>query len=86
MKRKLVILALVSVLGLAGCGQAVPDGPEPVTVDQWKALPLGQKYTSEAFERLKEGNPDLQTPEGWEAFSRTTLMPARRRDFSRSRR
>ena len=45
-------------------------------------MPADQKYTPEALERLKRGDPKLETPEGWEAFSRTTLVAARKKDFA----
>ncbi len=86
MLRKLTLVAALLVCGLSGCSQTIEDGPAPITVDQWKTLPVKEKYTREALERLKEGNPTLQTPEGWESFSRTTLVASRHEDFPRSRR
>jgi hypothetical protein len=78
---RLVLLAVA--FGLAGCGgKPTAETPPPLTVADWKALPVDQKYTPEALERLKRGDPKLETPEGWEAFSRTALAEARKKDFA----
>jgi hypothetical protein len=72
----------VATLGLAGCGDSpAAKPPAPLSVADWKAMPTDQKYTPEALERLKEGDPKLQTPEGWEAFQKTVVQPARKKDF-----
>ncbi len=83
---RLSILILVATLTLAGCGRPMASRPAPLSVSDWRALPVDKKYTAEALERLKEGDPKLQTPEGWEAFSRTTLAQERKKDFPRGRR
>ena len=79
--RLLAVAALV--VGLAGCGN--PGGPAarpaPLTVADWKAMPTDQKYTPETLERLKEGDPNLRTAEGWEKFQKTVVAPARKKDF-----
>ena len=85
MLRKLTLLGLLLVCGLAGCSQPVDDEPQPITIAQWKKLPLKDKYTPETLERLKIGTPALQTPEGWESFSRTVVASTRQKDFPRSR-
>ncbi len=81
MRTALGIFILTCALAPVGCGRKVADAPLPLSIAAWEALPVGQKYTNEALERLKVGNPKLQTPEGWEAFSRTTLARNRRKDF-----
>lgn len=75
------LVFLVGVLTLVGCGRPAPAMPGPLTVDEWKTLPVADKYTAETFERLKAGQPVLETPEGWKAFERTTLIQARKKDF-----
>lgn len=67
-------------LGLAGCGAPPATRPPPLSVADWKALPPDQKYTPEALERLKDGDTNLQTAEGWEAFQKTVVGPARKKD------
>jgi hypothetical protein len=80
------LLLLTVVSGLAGCGGKPAAEPPPLSVADWKAMPVDQKYTPEALERLKRGDPKLETPEGWEAFSRTTLAAARKKDFAAKKR
>lgn len=75
--------SMAVALGLAGCdgGKSAAPAPAPLSAADWKALPADQKYTSEALERLKAGDPNLQTPEGWEAFQKAVVAPARKKDF-----
>ncbi len=88
----MISLARVSmfalVLALAGCGGAKPDATAqvgPLTVAEWRLLPPERKYTAETIERLKEGDPVLATPEGWDAFNKTTLMESRKKYFPKGR-
>lgn len=72
----------VMVFAVLGCGSAPHDqGPVPLTVAEWKKLPVAERYTPQTFERLKAGDPTLVDAEGWEKFSRTVLIPQRLRDF-----
>ena len=50
-------------------------------MNDWKALPVDQKYTAEALERLKAGDQKLQTAEGWDEFQKNVVTPARKKDF-----
>jgi hypothetical protein len=86
MNQVLALFILAGVLAAAGCGAKPVGPPAPMSIAEWKTLPVDQKYTAEALERLKQGEPNLQTAEGWEAFSRTTLAEARKKDFPRNRR
>ncbi|MBA4191281.1 MAG: hypothetical protein C0467_25140 [Planctomycetaceae bacterium] len=83
MKPLTAIASVVFALGLAGCGDT-PSATEPPTslsMTDWKAMPTDQKYTRETLERLKEGDPNLQTAEGWEVFQKTVVVPARKKDL-----
>ena len=78
------ILLAAAALGLAGCDGAKPAPPPeqaPLTVDAWKALPPDQKYTIDTFERLKAGDPQLYDTARWDAFNKTVVLPARKKDF-----
>lgn len=79
------ILLVAAALGLTGCGgeTKAPPPPEqvPLTADEWKALPPDQKYTIDTFERLKAGDSKLYDPVRWEAFHKSVILPARKKDF-----
>lgn len=79
-----LLVMMVLVFGLVGCGvksDSAKTPPTPLTVAEWKLLPVEQKYEPDAIERLKQGDPALETPEGWDAFNRATLLPSRKKDF-----
>jgi hypothetical protein len=78
--------ALVLALFVAGCAKPAAPRVVPLSVADWRALSPGDKYTPATLERLKAGDPTLETPEGWEAFSKTTLARERRKDFPKGRR
>lgn len=76
-------LFVTTLFWLTGCGEK-PSGSAPaapLTVAEWKTMPVDQKYAPESLERLKTGDPTLQTAEGWEAFQKTVVVPARKKDF-----
>jgi hypothetical protein len=75
------VLWVTLALGCSGAGSAPAPQAAPMTVNDWKALPVEQKYTPETLERLKAGDPNLQTPEGWDAFQKNVVAPARRKDY-----
>lgn len=82
MKLRTAIVALAVAVGLSGCSdKSATKPPVPLSVADWKAMPPDQKYTTETLERLKEGDPKLQTPDGWEAFQKSVVLPARKKDF-----
>jgi hypothetical protein len=80
------LTSLLLLAAVAGCGPTPAPPPPPLTVAEWKALPVEQKYTAAALERLKVADPKLDTAEGWEAFQRTVLREAKRKDFPRGKR
>ena len=82
MKAMASLFVGVVAFGLAGCGGPTSEPPAPLTVTDWKGLPVERKYTPDALERLKQGDPTLETPEGWNKFRRTTLAAARKKDFA----
>jgi hypothetical protein len=85
MTRTIRRLALALALAPAGCGKESSADPAPLTAEEWKAIPVEKKYEPEALARLKAGDPALETAEGWEAFSRTTLAAARKKDFPKGK-
>ncbi len=75
----------ITLFALAGCGKPAARSPAPLSVAEWQTLPVDQKYTARTLERLKEGDPKLHTPEGWEAFSHSILARERKKDFPKGR-
>ncbi|MBI2807724.1 MAG: hypothetical protein HYX68_22310 [Planctomycetes bacterium] len=66
----------------AGCGGTVELPPaEPVTLEVWKAMPPESKFEAATLERLKAGEPRLQKEAEWARFTRTVLIPARKKEF-----
>lgn len=80
--RTLIFMLCLSAFA-AGCAGSHSESapPAPLTVADWRTMPVDQKYTPEAIERLKAGDPKLQTPEGWESFQKTVVLPSRKKDF-----
>jgi len=82
MRLSALILISAMAAGCAGNSGAAKTGPaSPLTVAEWKTLPVDEKYEPATIERLKKADPNLETPEGWDAFNRSTLLPARKMDF-----
>lgn len=69
------------ILGLAiGCGSSQPatnPAEEPLSLSDWKKMPVAEKYKVTTFERLKTGNPNLQEAEAWDQFLEETVGPAK---------
>lgn len=83
MTARIALLILTIALALTGCGKksSKTEASAPLTVAEWKCMPVDQKYLPETLERLKAGDPNLNTPEGWEEFQRTVVAPSRKQDF-----
>lgn len=75
---------LLALGGASGCGSAdpVPTGPPPpLTVEAWKILPVEEKYDPGTFERLKDGDPKLHSPQAWNRFMAEVVVPERKKDI-----
>ncbi len=82
------IACLTFVLAYIGCGTSEPkpasdaaNATGPLTVEEWKDLPASVKYDAGSFERLKQGNKELQTQAGWDRFMKQTIVPERKQDI-----
>lgn len=77
---------LVIVCGALGCGSGerkpieIPP-PTSLTLEEWKTLPVEEKYAPETFERLKLNDPAIRSDKGWDAFFKTVIMPQRLKDL-----
>lgn len=80
-------LALACCCGLSGCGgspqQTVIELPpkEPLSVEEWKTLPVEEKYEHDAFERLRLSDSQLKSDAAWDAFMRDVIVPERKKDI-----
>lgn len=79
MDRMFAALVLAAGLGLAGCGGGQPSGKpidpsSPLSVEEWRKIDEAHvKFDPDTFERLKKGNPKLNTRAGWDAFYRAEV-------------
>ena len=84
MRVYLLATVLICVTTL-GCGESKPKplpGPAPpLTVADWKVLPVEEKYDEATFERLRKQDPKLNTPREWDRFMMEVVMPERRQDI-----
>jgi hypothetical protein len=87
--RCVICLALLAGGGMFGCNrtpqQTVIELPpmRPLTVEEWKKLPVDKKYEPYAFEQLKLNDPQLKGEAAWDAFMRNVIMPERDKDIPR---
>lgn len=80
-----VVLALLVIVGLAGCGD-LPDAhlasnDQPMNVEMWKVLDVATKYAPETLERLKRSDPKFENERNWIVFMRNVVVPERRKDI-----
>lgn len=86
--RYLPTVVVLCVIGsVCGCGKSGPEQTQaleatgPLTVEEWKALPIETKYDETTFERLKKNDEKLQTEQGWDKFMREVVVPERKKDI-----
>lgn len=90
MSLRACVLAAVIGCGLAGCGGSVPqqtprDLPPraPLSVEEWKQLPVSEKYDAASFERLRLHDPRLKSERAWDKFMAEVVVPERKKDIPR---
>ncbi len=83
MKFAAILLLLTVSFALVGCGRAPTKdlANEPLTVEDWKDMPVESKYEIGTFERLKLGEPKLQDDREWQLFARNVMLPAKKREL-----
>lgn len=84
-RRYLTGACLVAAL-LVGCGRQLPpprplEPPTPLSLAEWKTLPVNLKYDESTFDRLKLADPKLQTERGWHEFMVNEIIPQRKIDI-----
>lgn len=72
---------------LTGCGSSGSDveigkpaelaAEAPLSLEEWKAMTdLTEKYDAATLERLRAGNPDLESDQAWARFEEEVIGPA----------
>jgi hypothetical protein len=78
--------ALLLVFLCVGCsgGSSPPTLPSPLpplTVEEWKSLPVEEKYDEGTFDRLREQDPKLKGDREWARFMKEVVVPERKIDI-----
>lgn len=86
MSKVIRTLAFVMVLGVLGCDSGpetkpLPAPPGPLTLQEWKALPVQEKYDGATFDRLRKSDPKLRSDQAWDRFFRAVVIPERKKDL-----
>lgn len=86
MFRSLSFALITSAVLMAGCGrtQSPPQPiapPTPLSVEEWKKMPVDLKYDELSFERLKLADPRLQNEAVWNEFMIKVVVPERKIDI-----
>ncbi|PQO38909.1 hypothetical protein C5Y96_03290 [Blastopirellula marina] len=79
-------LTCVFLTSLLACSEnapqtALPTEPTALTVDQWKQLPVGEKYDEATLERLRMEEKSLQSGRSWKKFMNEVVMPEMKKDI-----
>lgn len=81
-----IFLVILLAAPLSGCGsQRTAETPAaaegPVSVEQWRELPVEEKYQPETLERLRASDPELEDERAWSRMMRDVVVPARMQDL-----
>ncbi|WP_437185123.1 hypothetical protein SH668x_002214 [Planctomicrobium sp. SH668] len=73
----LVAMQMAAIGILGGCSNSAPplepQPLQPLTIADWKNLTGNEKFAEETMERLKLGDPKLNTTKGWNKFLATEM-------------
>ncbi len=80
------LLSLWIIVIALGCdGEPKPPQPlvkpPPLTVQEWKALPVEEKYDEATFQRLREADKNLHSDRVWQKFMKDVILPERKIDI-----
>ncbi len=87
MTRYLLALFVLSLTVALGCGGGVkeptgpPPAPTPLTMEEWKTLPIVDKYDEGTYERIRMQYPELQNEQAWYDYMMREIMPQRNIDI-----
>jgi hypothetical protein len=81
------IVILSGAVALVGCsGQKFtptlnPPPPTPLSLEEWKSLPISEKYDGVTFDRLRMNDPQLKSDAVWNDFMQRVIIPERNQDI-----
>ena len=80
------IVILLTTLSVMGCGGSrLPPQPPTelpqLTIEEWKTLPIEEKYDAATFERLREADESLSSDRAWNKFMMEVIIPERKIDI-----
>lgn len=78
--------AVLAIAAFAGCGgepkPAPLAPPTALTLEEWKAMTdIPDKYDGATLDRLRMGNPKLQSERAWDAYIKQVIVPERKKDI-----
>lgn len=81
-----LLLVLAAALLTSGCDQvesvpANPPAPTPLSLDEWRKLPMAEKYDEAFLERVRMSKPELKSDRAWKAFMDKEILPERKKDI-----
>ncbi|MEO8497618.1 MAG: hypothetical protein ABI614_21335, partial [Planctomycetota bacterium] len=85
-RKVMKILCVVVASAAIGCSgeptpNEMPSAPTPLSVAEWQALPVVEKYDDAAFQRLKMQDAKLKNEREWHRFMVETVIPERKKDL-----
>lgn len=82
--RLLILLITVTAIGCGSTELPPPQTPAtlpPLTLEQWKTLPVEEKYDEGTFDRLRDADPSLKAHRAWQKFMKEVVVPERMIDI-----
>lgn len=58
-----------------------PPPPTVLTLEEWKKLPIPEKYDEGTFDRLRMQDPKLQDDRAWHDYMAREIIPERKKDI-----
>jgi hypothetical protein len=82
----LLVACLLMACLAAGCSSgsgppSMPPSPTPLTLAEWRELPVVEKYDDATFSRLKMNDDKLNSERAWNRFMVETIIPERKKDL-----
>ena len=93
MRINMTLIVLVGLLAIAngmGCGSSTSNSVQPIqdsaelpllTLEQWKSLPVEEKYDLATLDRLRQADKSLRPDRAWQKFMKEIVLPERMKDI-----